>query len=528
MGPTFITSLNEALQVDGISVLDSDPPGYVRSAGSSVVGIVGDFERGPMGQVVEIGSASEFRRIFGGFGAPPAGSENTWRGYSGFRAVANKPWPNGLRLVRAARTSAVKATRTIDLVTHVASPLVQGRRMTVTAKYHGTYGNRIVVVVSDASDDSLVNGFRLDITLRSNSREPELTASVDNLHAAMTQTQLAAALLAAGVDLVDLAIADSGIASKGLWPFQWFLQNGAEGTDSLAGWTAGVDLLVATGDVNVLFAAEPDGTTVTPASLNGHIKSAVAPATGTTTPLVAVLSGPLGDNAAEAVTAAGSLRSDRLVYAWPWRKAIYADASPVYPGGEVLVPSNDVVACAIANIDVVFDPACSTGTRYVNAATVGLEFDDLSRDDYKTTFRGGVAALEYDPDLGFKIVSGIVTDLSSGKEMIHRRRVADYLNGSLARALKEYQNQPITSAWKEEVRGAVDGFLRTETNAPVSGIPARIIAYEVDTATVNDATTESRGQYNILVRVRTPASARFIVLMSQVGSGVTISEPSTL
>lgn len=506
MDPLLITNLTEATQVDGVYVLDVPPPGFVQGAGTGIVGIVGDFEMGPTDEVVSIGSTAEFTRIFGGYGAAPSAFVGTWRGYSGYRAVAGKRWPAGLRVVRPSRTGAARATYPLGLVDGTDET---SRLLTLTAAHPGDYGNQLKITVEDATDASVTDGVRLTITLGTRSQ------TIDNIDPDWTAAELTAAMAAAGVDLVTAAISVPASSTRPSLPFTSSFASGADGTPDATKWTGGIDKLLSRREVKILFAAEPDGTTVTAAALNTHIKSVIPNRLA-----MAVLHGASALDADDAATAAGSVRSDRIVLAWPWRKQYFAEAVNTHKDGILTVPANDVVACALANLDPVYDPSSRFGTVFINAATSGLEFDNLDRDDYVTANRGGVCALEFDPDLGYRVVNGITTSLIPGTEMIHRARLRDYFIESIAYFLKFYQGQPITRAWKEEIRGAVTAFLKTEQD--LQPVP-RVITFEVDTASVNDSVTEAQGIYNIRTLIRTPASARFVVLMAQVGTTVTVS-----
>ena len=500
MEPRKIFSLTEATQLDGVYIYEIDPPKFVKGIGTGIVGIVGEFEKGPVGEVVHIGSNAQFNQKLGGYGAAPTGQELTWRGYSGFRAVSGKIWPAGLRIVRVERTNMEKATVVLNLATD--------RKLTVTAKDKGAYGNRIAYTLEENElDDTL---FDLTVTLDGDS---ETIARIDP---DITQTQLLAHTTE--LRLVDLVIADlapEGVAT--VLPASGNLASGSDGdADVAANWTAAIDKLLATRECNILFTAEPDGTTVTYNAINAYIKSVIEP-----TFTLAILSGESAQTAAEAAADASSYRTDRIVYTWPWRKQAYPEASPTHADGILDVPSASAVASALANIDPVYDPASYEGARFINSCTVGLEFDGLSRDDYVTANKGGLCSLEFDPDIGYRVVTGITTSLVAGKEMIHRRRLADFLTMSVAKFLKYYQNQPITEDWKEEITGAIDDFLdQMKTLVPVPYVIKSI----VDIDSVNTEETEAQGIFKILMKVKTPASARFIVLLSQIGSTVKIEE----
>lgn len=507
MDPRLITNLTQAGELDGVYIFEITPPGYISGQGNSIVGIAGEFERGPTDVVVDVGSTALMREIFGGYGTAPSGSESTWKGFSGYRAVAGKVWPSGLRIVRVSRTDMATATLVIDLDTHVGAG---GKALTVNASSQGAWGNQIAVTIDDASDASLTNGFSLRIVRGGESE------FIDNLFAAMSAPQLAEA--AKNIKLVTLSIGALADTSKEAWPATASLATGSDGTAAALPWTNAIASLAARREVSIMFCAEPDGTTVTFAALNAAMKATIAPASGTTPFIRGVLSGPAGDDGPDTAEAAATYRSDRLIYTWPWREQQYSEASPVHPDGILLVPANSAVASALANIDPMYDPASSRGTRFINACTVGLEFEGITRDTYVLLNRAGVCCLEFDPDLGFKVLNGVTTSLRPGEENIHRRALADYFIKSLATGVKYYQNEPMTQDWKDNVRSSIASFLETEKAL------GRVESYEIDDISFNSPSTLSQGFYYVKIKIKTPQSARHIVLMPQIGPTVTVLE----
>ncbi len=502
MEPRLIRNLTDATQVDGVYIFELDPPGYVRGAGTSIVGMLGEFERGPVNEVISVGSTATFRRIFGSFGKKPPGHTEPWHGYSGFRAIKGKFWPSGLRIVRPLNDDAERASRTFDLFD-------EEPRLIVRARDVGNYGNRIRVSIMQPSDSSLDKGFSVRVHI------DDQAETVENLHVEMDDEELA--LATERLSLVKLEWDDTDATDTAQLPLVAYLEGGADGTPSQEAWSDAIDALMNRREVNVLFHAQPSSP-VTNEALRAHIKAKVAPPAGTEPFVVAVVHGSPGDDIDDAASKAQLLRADRMIYAWPHRYQHFSEAVEE-DGGKILMPSSDVLASAIANLDPIFDPASPDGGRFINASTVGLEFDSLDRDNYVTANRQGIAALEFDPDLGFRVVSGITTDLRPDREMIHVRRTKDYLITSFARALKNYQNMPITEAWKDDVVGAVEEFLQVQTTGPVP----RVLEYEVDHESVNDSSTEAQGIFKVLAKVRIPASARFIILLSEIGTSVNVT-----
>ncbi|MBI1234882.1 MAG: hypothetical protein GC208_10315 [Alphaproteobacteria bacterium] len=507
-----ISNLAAARALDGVYVFEITPNGYVREDGEQVVAVVGDFEMGPVDTVLSIGSAKEFARKLGGYGSAPSGGEDSWRGYSGFRALSGKQWP-GLRAVRASRTGMAQATVRIPVVSSVADPAADGVDLVVKAKWKGNYGNSIRVTSSAASDSSLDDGFKIVANFR------DRNETWDNLTPGMSSAEIAAINNAS--ELIEVSFEDNDDTIKGAWPLTSALSGGSDGTPLLVSWTNALTLLAARREVKLMFTAEPDGTTVTWSALNAHIKSLLT-GNGAAPFKMAIVSGPEDQEEGAVASAMADLRSDRIVYAWPWRRQNFPDASPLHQDGKLSVPANAAVACALANIDPVYDPASIYGTRFINACTTGLEFEDLSRDDYVSANSHGICALEFDPDTGYRVVNGVTTSLQAGLEPIHRRRLADFFLTSIARALKPYQNLPITKSWKDDIVGVITDFLETQMR-DISGIPARLLGYELDIVNVNDSASEAQGVFNILLRCRIPASARSIVLLGEIGTNVRVA-----
>jgi len=141
-----------------------------------------------------------------------------------------------------------------------------------------------------------------------------------------------------------------------------------------------------------------------------------------------------------------------------------------------------------------------------------------------TRFRQkGVVAGRYDRATGgYTFQSGITTSLVTGQKNIARRRMADFIEDSLADALQKFSKQPLTQGLKDASVGEVDAFLNgmLSTNNP----PAqRISAYNVDDKSGNTPTLEGQGVFVIIANVRTLASADFIVVQANIGEQVVVT-----
>ena len=142
----------------------------------------------------------------------------------------------------------------------------------------------------------------------------------------------------------------------------------------------------------------------------------------------------------------------------------------------------------------------------------------------------GVSAFEFDPDIGFKIKSGVVTQIAnSSKVMVFRRRMADFLTNSMGRFLKLYQNKENSKANRDAVNGAIRNFDRTYSEGPQKIMPndAEVNtgkALLVDTESLNTDLSIGEGKFFIKYKRRIYSSMRFIVLIAEIGETVVVTE----
>ena len=157
------------------------------------------------------------------------------------------------------------------------------------------------------------------------------------------------------------------------------------------------------------------------------------------------------------------------------------------------------------------------------AAVLGLDSSApvLSMNDYIALRAAGVVAGRIDKAVGPMLQSGVTTSLVPGEKNIARRRMADFLQDSIAGALVSFSKLPLTTALKDSMVSEVESFLvglMSENNPPNQ----RIAAYEVDGVSGNTDDLEAAGIYVIITRVRLLATADSIVLQSEIGESVQI------
>lgn len=231
----------------------------------------------------------------------------------------------------------------------------------------------------------------------------------------------------------------------------------------------------------------------------------------------------------------GAYRSDRVVYA--------------YPGAETFVPqiaqkglSGGAGFTADGFIDTGFDSWVSSllsqlppennpgeSTDFM-LAIVGLEknnpdVQDMTMADYMAFKAAGIAALRIEE--GKAIVQSGKTSVNPATQPnlqnINRRRMADFIQDTLASRLKAFSKKINTRLRRADVVGEIDAFMNglLSPNAPAS---QRIDSYAIDAKSANTANTLAAGIFRIILKVRTLSTLDFIVLETVVGEGVQVTE----
>jgi hypothetical protein len=159
----------------------------------------------------------------------------------------------------------------------------------------------------------------------------------------------------------------------------------------------------------------------------------------------------------------------------------------------------------------------------VLSTIVGLQsgVSGLTMADY-TNFRArGIVALRIDRVVGPIFQSGVTTSLLTGQKSISRRRMADYIEDSIAQALVQFAKLPLTNALKDAAAGECNAFLNTLLS-PNNPAAQRIVDFIVDTKSGNTPALLAQNIFVIIIRVQTLPHADFIVTQHEIGEGVSI------
>ena len=488
MGVYRSTNLAEFDDVDGIIVNETAPPPSIKGAAANTAILVGDFERGPINELKSVGSIGEFQEIFGK-GAYTGNAELKQRRFG------------RLKIIRAAATAIVKATKTFQDVTPEDA-------ITFEALYSGLFGNSIKVTIEDGSD----SGKKYTIQ-DTGATAVHPVETYDNISViAKTQAQIdsifgLSKLVKAVSEVATLEPEDAAATA---------LATGADGTIADTDYESAVAVAEQEKAGNVVWADR--STSVVKGYLKAHVLTA---------PDKMVIIGPDDDTVlySTAVTEAADYRNveGRIMYAFnPLQISESGIKSWTSPASWL--------ASIISNTSPHIDPAYAANVVFTQAV-LDIKYH-LSRAKYIALKEAGICAFEQDSDYGgsgVKPKSGITTQIvDSGKVQILRRRMADFLTDSIAAFLKAYQNAPNTRASHREQKAAIIGWDDRLINpggilpsdAEVFGGNARL----VDVETLNTDSRIAAGFNTILYKRRIFSSQRYIVLQAEIGEAVVVTE----
>lgn len=113
----------------------------------------------------------------------------------------------------------------------------------------------------------------------------------------------------------------------------------------------------------------------------------------------------------------------------------------------------------------------------------------------------------------------MTSDLTAGLTTQARRKMADFVQDSLARALLPFSKKLATPGRRDGIRAIIDSFLSEllSTDNPEN---ARIAGYLVDERSGQTPELTARGIFVFIVKVRTLSSLDAIVLQTEIGEGV--------
>lgn len=140
----------------------------------------------------------------------------------------------------------------------------------------------------------------------------------------------------------------------------------------------------------------------------------------------------------------------------------------------------------------------------------------MDMDVYKLLRQYGVAALRMDRTAGPIIQSGVTTSLTTGEKNINRRRMADFIQDTLAERGNQLSKRLLRESLKDSILSEFDAFLAdllSENNPEAQ----RIHSYSLDDKSLNTPAKEALGIHVVKTKVRMLATLDNLVLATEIG-----------
>jgi phage tail sheath protein FI len=495
--PLFVTSLSSVSR-HGVYAIERKPTPSLRSTGTSLAAIVGQFPWGPTGTIFEPTDIGDAINTL----APP-GFDRTG---SAYLSLTGKAW-RGLRIVRVIGADAAAATCAL-----MDSPSTIG---TITAKYKGTAGNSITAVVSDATDGD-ANHFKLTVSITGSSGTT--TEILDNVNGSGTGTKSTFSLANSKL-MASISWGTSGRPDNGSYTFSGGTSPavvsgdyvGTEGTGD-----KGLSLLE--GDRGIRHVCTDDPGNTIRAAVNAGLK-AHAIFMGDR---IAYLNGNSGLTAAASRTDAATYSSKQVVYVDPW----YYKRDDV-DGTERLVAPAPLAASVAANLE----PSTSIAWKAVEVRNLLGEItrlEALRGEAASTNSDAGVVTIIKEETGGFSFESAHVTSYAAEASTgdLTRTRMAIYIVSAFAAANRTNVDAPNVPYFQNAIVLALNEFLtglRRNRDTDPAHLP-HIYDFRIgDPATVNTTAQIQSGQFIVPADVVTSAAMEKIALSLNIGPTVTLS-----
>lgn len=486
--PYFTTNDSDIPQLEGLYVKERNPPATISGAFLGKVCMVGETVRGPVGRAVDISSEGRFQEVFGYSNrANDSGpiTNKIWK------ALLNKPF-GALSIVRVAAAAAAAAT-------HNFSDAVPTAIVKVDASSVGAWGNDLSAQIVVPSSDGVAGRFDLKVKWAANGREwiyknLDFTGTNDN------------SLQVLGTDDANPVVVTKLASGTPVAAAYVALAGGSDGSVADSDYTATGKAL------EVGAVAEGCGVVLTAEHMSSTVKAKIYNLSATVSDRIFLMA-PDSEtvSAASAITEAASYRTDRVVYCFNSPYTVDPRTA-----AEMVTSPDSWMASILSQVDVDINPGEEDAKQFTQGIT-RLYNTGLQRADYISLRQAGIAALE--KDNGFAFVSAVTTSLTSGKEQITRRRSADYIQLSLARGLKFNVKKKNTLSRRAAIVGNITAFLSDlEANERI------VEAFLVDGEKLNTPSQRAAGIEKELIRVRLIGHILELVLETEIGTAVVITE----
>lgn len=227
----------------------------------------------------------------------------------------------------------------------------------------------------------------------------------------------------------------------------------------------------------------------------------------------------------------GAYRSERVIYCYPGANTnIPQIAARGVAGGAGFSADGNTdtgfdswVASTCSQLAPEENPGQLTGfMALINGLeAANTDVQNMNVDDYKAFKRVGIAALRIDS--GVAIIQSGVTSVDPQQQpalvAINRRRMADWIQDSLAIVLKPFIKKKATADRRAQIYGLVNGFLESLVSKS-NKASQRIDSFRLDAKSGNTKDSMAAGIYRLIVKVRLTPDLLDVVLQTTIGENV--------
>jgi hypothetical protein len=177
------------------------------------------------------------------------------------------------------------------------------------------------------------------------------------------------------------------------------------------------------------------------------------------------------------------------------------------------------LACLLSNLQPELNPGqASDPVPQIFSPILGYQrgTPSLDMETYKLFKQYGVASLRMDRVVGPIIQSGVTTSLTAGETNINRRRMADFIQDTLAARGNQLNKRLLRESLKDAILSEFDAFLGdllSENNPEAQ----RIDSYSLDDKTLNTPALTARGVHVVKTKVRMLSTLDDLVLATEIG-----------
>lgn len=555
---TSFPSLGVITEIEGVDIVDLIPPGIFVGRTSGTVLLVGEWPKGAFNAPVVVEGDQTIRDTFGGFSLsvtdPLSFATNPWSNGNAFVWLKNKTFRR-LVLVRVnmdlAEGVAIQLTGTptplTDDVTIPAGTRVRAsgaptQEFALSADVTFAAGTDLTAVAFTAFDaDAPSYSTRTVSGIPVYSTQGVTETAVGDVDT-VDATDLFRAGIGAGTALPSIVVTASTGALDGSAANALGLAVLTSGTIDTRYENAIDATLPGSEEVdNVEIVAAARQSTAIRTKLLENARDASAVGTGRSSlirPAIGTLPASATGGADPGV---GANRSDRVIYCYPHFEQRIPELAELDPQNtisteNVLIGADAAMATILSQLDPEENPGQSTAEfasggilSFIRKLEDGLTGASLPTkftiDNYKAFKAAGIAALRRDPQIAEWIFQSGVTSVdptaSPSLVNIKRRRMADFIQDSLAAIAKRFNKKLSTTERVDSLIGELTDFLAlllSETNPAQQ----RIAAYSVDPTSGNTPQLQGTGIFVVIVAVQLLDSLDFIVLQTTIGETVEV------